>query len=215
MLWSEEFCYLHLPKTAGKSITKAFVNSWGRPLNGLVSLGQVKDLSGCNLNGVNLEVGGQHKNLVQAEKFFKQHGRALDDFDAIFVSIRNPYDRMVSNYHFMRENYKYHRDRVNFKLAHECDFDEFCESVTLGDQKNWMELNGVVPDNLRIIRFENIERDLKDVATEFGFQIKEIPHLNSSTHSVWHSYITPRSEKKIFERFNYFFANGYYERFVF
>jgi hypothetical protein len=48
MLWTDDFLFLHIPKTAGKSLTKAFVQSLGRPMTCIVSKGQQMHLLGNN-----------------------------------------------------------------------------------------------------------------------------------------------------------------------
>jgi len=44
MLWTDDFLFLHIPKTAGKSLTKAFVQTLGRPMTCIVSKGQQRHL---------------------------------------------------------------------------------------------------------------------------------------------------------------------------
>ncbi|MBX2882270.1 MAG: sulfotransferase domain-containing protein [Granulosicoccus sp.] len=215
MLWCNDYCFVHYPKTAGKSLTRFFVKAWERPINGFISKGQVKELADCELEKTNIVVGRGHENLVESQQIIKEDGKDIHAMKAIFVCIRNPYDLMVSNYHFMRETYKNNKDKANFIVAHNNDFDTFCEEVGVSSPRNWMELDGKQPANLQVIRFESLNADLIANAEKYGYAAPEIDHLNSSKRGHYSEYMTSRSEKAIYEKFEYFFAQGYYERELF
>lgn len=212
MLWCNDYCFVHYPKTAGKSLTRFFVKAWDRPINGFISKGQVRELEDCELEKTNIVVGRGHENLVESRRIIEDDGKDILAMKAIFVCIRNPYDLMVSNYHFMRETYKNNKDKANFIVAHNSDFDTFCEEVGMTSPRMWMELDGVQPDNLEVIRFETLNADLIANAEKYGYAAPEIDHLNSSKRGHYSEYVTPRSEKAIYEKFEYLFEKGYYER---
>lgn len=217
MLWCNDYCFVHYPKTAGKSLTRFFVKSWKakegvQPVSGFISRGQVRELSDCALEETEIQVGRGHENLEESRRIITEAGLDITAMEAIFVCIRNPYDLMVSNYHFMRETYKNNRDKENFIIAHTNDFDSFCEKVGVSCPSKWMELDGAQPDNLHVIRFETLNADLISSAEQYGFRTPEIDHLNSSKRGHYSDYISARSEKAIFEKLGYFFEQGYYER---
>lgn len=212
MLWCNDYCFVHYPKTAGKSLTRFFVKAWERPINGFISKGQVRELADCELEKTNIVVGRGHENLLESQQIIKEDGKDIHAMKAVFVCIRNPYDLMVSNYHFMRETYKNNKDKENFIVAHNSDFDTFCEEVGMASPRNWMELDGKQPANLQVIRFESLNDDLIATAEKFGYAAPEIDHLNSSKRGHYSEYVTARSEKAIYDKFEYFFEQGYYER---
>jgi len=72
--------------------------------------------------------------------------------------------------------------------------------------------DGSMPAHLDFIRFEQLEDDLSALAERLGFSIEGIPHLNATKHGHFSEYLTPRSEAAIYERFEYFFEVGKYER---
>jgi len=212
MLWCKDYCFVHYPKTAGKSLTRFFVKAWERPISGFISKGQVRELADCDLDTTDIKVGRGHENLAEASQIISQAGADIHTMKAVFVCIRNPYDLMVSNYHFMRETYKNNKDKVNFIVAHNSDFDTFCEEVGMSSPRNWMEIEHAQPANLDIIRFETLNDDLIAKAKKYGYAAPGIDHLNSSRRGHYSQYISARSEQAIYEKFDYFFEKGYYDR---
>ncbi len=212
MLWCEDYLFVHYPKTAGKTLTRFFLQAWPRPIAGYISKGQVSELAGCELEKTGIVVGRGHENLTQSARIIADEGRDVRQMKAIFCCIRNPYDLMVSNYHFMRQTYKENNDRPNFVIAHENNFVDYCEKVGVSTPRNWMTLNGEQPENLQIICFENLADDLSRYADQFGFNMPQLSHLNASARAHYSEYMCERAEKAIAEKFAYWFDKGYYQR---
>lgn len=212
MIWSEDFCFVHYPKTAGKTLTQFFVKAWDAPVSGFVSPGQINELKDCELEKHAIEVGRGHENLEEAAQLIGEAGRDLLKMRAIFCCIRNPYDLMVSNYHFMRQTYKHNTHRPNFVVAHENNFTDFCEKVGAATPAKWMELDGEQPANLEIIRFESMADDLNRLAEKYAFDAPPLAHLNASKRAHYSEYMNPRAEAAVFKKFRYWFDLGYYPR---
>jgi hypothetical protein len=212
LIYTHEFLQLHYPKTAGKSLTRFFIEVWKRPVFGLISKGQFGDMDGLDLSGVDLQVGRGHENLDQSAEILRGKGIDIEKLRGIFVCIRNPYDLMVSNYFFMRRTYRNNRDRRNFELAATLPFEDYCVRSTMASPEKWMLYQGSLPAALRIIRFESLADDLRRYAEEFAFPMAAIPHINATNHEPYLTYITPRAEKAIAKQFDWIFSNGYYER---
>jgi hypothetical protein len=188
------------------------VQAWPRPISGFISKGQVNELADCELEKTGIVVGRGHENLRQSQEIVAAAGGDILKMKGIFCCIRNPYDLMVSNYHFMRQTYEANSQRPNFVIAHENDFVNFCEKVGVSTPMNWMALDGKQPDNLQIIRFEQMNDDLNMYAEKFGFDMPVLGHLNASKRAHYSEYLCDRSEKAIAEKFSYWFDEGYYER---
>ena len=214
MLWCDDFCFVHYPKTAGKTLTRFFVKAWPHPIAGYVSRGQLDELADCGLEKTGIVVGRGHENLADSERIIAEAGGDIRRMKGIFCAIRNPYDLMVSNYHFMRKEYRWkaNRERPNFVIAHENGFADFCEKVSVSSPRGWMELDGAQPENLQIIRFETLNADMLAYAEKFGYAAPTIDHLNASTRAHYGEYVCERSERAIAEKLAYFFEQGYYER---
>lgn len=213
MLFNDEFVFLHYPRSAGKSLTRYMIEAWRGPIHGLVSKGQMKELADVVRPDVFLEGTGAHQNLRRARAVLAERGRNINDFRAVFVGVRNPYDMAVSRYCFMRRTYPWNKDRSTFRMAHELPFEEFWLSyrANLGDA--FLTIDGRVLENQRFIRFETLEEDLEVIAEEYGFKSATLGHLNGTPHGHYLSYIrTPRCEQAIYERFRYLFDSGLYPR---
>lgn len=215
MLWCEDYLFVHYPKTAGKTLTRFFVQAWPRPIAGYISRGQVNELADCELEKTGILVGRGHENLSRSFEIVAEAGADAHAMKAIFCCIRNPYDLMVSNYHFMKETFKANSDRPNFIIANENDFVDYCEMVGVTSPRNWMTVDGKQPDNLQIIRFEHMQADLARYSEKFGFVMPELGHLNASSRAHYSEYMCERSERAIAEKFSYWFDEGYYEREMF
>jgi len=213
MLWCEDYCFVHYPKTAGKTLSRFFVQAWkNKKLAGFISPGQVDELADLELEKTGIVVGRGHENLKESAQIIRDAGYDIEAMKAVFVCIRNPYDLMVSNYHFMKETYKNNQDKKNFIIANECEFPEYCEKVGVSTPANWMTIDGEAPANLQIIRFEQLNADLRRYATEHGFPVPPLDHLNSSKRGHYSDYMCPRSEQAVYDKFTFIFENGFYER---
>jgi len=214
MLWCEDYCFVHYPKTAGKTLTRFFVKAWPHPIAGFISRGQVNELADCELEKTGIVVGRGHENLADSKRIIAEAGGDIRAMKGVFCAIRNPYDLMVSNYHFMRKEFRWkaNKARENFIIAAENDFVDFCEKVTVSSPSGWMELDGEQPANLQIIRFEHLNDDLMMYAERFGYATPTLDHLNASSRAHYSEYVCERSEEAIAEKFEYFFDKGYYER---
>lgn len=212
MIYNEDFLFLHYPKTAGKSLTRFFIEAWKRPIEGLISRGQFSDLKDLDLTDVDLQAGRGHENFVQSSEILREKGKDIEKLRAIFVCIRNPYDLMVSNYFFMRQTYKNNRQKRNFELAATVPFEQYCVRCTMASPERWMTYRGKIFQTLRIVRFEQLTDDLRQYSTEFGFSMAYVPHLNATNHKHYLSYITPAAEEAIYKHFRFMFDNGYYQR---
>jgi len=211
MIWNQRFLFLHIPKTAGKSLTKFFVGSWERPIHGIVSRGQFRELADCDQTGLHLIEGSGHEDMTAARSLLLTQNLHIEKLDTIIVCIRNPYDLMVSNYFFMRESYA--RNRLDrFAIAVENSFEDFCIKTAMASPRDWMVLDGNEPANLRILRFETLDQDLVALCREFGCRVADLPHLNKGNRGHYRSYLTPICEQRIYEQYHYLFDRGFYQR---
>ena len=213
MLINSDFAFIHYPKTAGKSLTRYFIEAWDDPIFGLVSAGQLREVSSVMRSGVTLAVARGHENMRRTSLILREKGRKIEDLRAIFVCLRNPYDIAVSTYFFMRDTFSENKNNVRFKMAMEMSFENFwCNDPSAAGPERWLTLNGKVLENQRFIRFESMQEDLEIFENEFDFRTATLPHLNPSRRGHYVQYMNTRAEEAIYQRFRYLFDAGYYHR---
>ena len=187
-----EAIFFWIPKCAGTSIYKILVahgcpeNLWDNPLApfvnaGLVTFGHV-DVPALVAAGV------IRRDYYQ---------RALK-----FAFVRNPFDRMVSLFFYLR--------RIQCPaLPTEVDFETFCRHVAKGDHPpvglyNYSGLNQCNPmsawlydrDGRLLVdelgRYENLPEDFARIANQLGLP-DTLPHENRGSHGPYREYYTRES----------------------
>ena len=68
--------------------------------------------------------GKRHETLIDAASFFTYRNMRLEQFEKIFVVMRNPYDLELSRYAYLRKNLPQDRGRAQ-DIALESDFSEY------------------------------------------------------------------------------------------
>ena len=167
--------FIHIPKNAGTSIEKYFVN-------GSVRIQPEK-----------------HADIYEIKKKFKN---SYNNYRK-FTIIRNPYDKMVSWYFYLKRNLGENYNIIEFnkwikdpsKFWHADDPISF-----LKPQCKWID------DNVVLLKFENLNKELNE------FFNKEINLLitNKSNHKYYLEYYNQESldiiynrYKEDFKKFNY------------
>ena len=140
------------------------IEAWRGPIHGLVTQRQTKELEDVMRPDVFLEAVGAHQTVSQAKAILAVRGKRIEDFRAVFVGVRDPYDMAVSRYFFMRRTYQWNQDRPTFRMAHELPFEDFWSTyrANLGDA--FLTIDGAVLENQRFIRFETLQEDLDAIS---------------------------------------------------
>jgi hypothetical protein len=145
------------------------------------------------------------------------------DFDAYFsfAFVRNPYDRVVSAYHYLMQGGKNEGDK-KFRDKYLLEYKNFSDFVMRGLSKpeilKWWhfmhQFYFVVNNEGNIIvdyigRFENINEDFEFVAQNLGL-VKSLPNLNKSNRKEYEQFYTKELSdivysiyEKDFEYFGY------------
>lgn len=151
--------FVHIPKTGGMSIQKWLLD---------------------NTNSY-VTKGSKHYTLQGLEE---KYGK----FDFSFATVRNPWDWCVSWYFFKRDRalrrINNPKNKGKFSLEYnqkvledfEKGFDYFIETTTLQPQ------NTRIQEISSVLKLENIQEDIKDIANKFNIDAK-IPVVNLSNRS--------------------------------
>ena len=236
MIFNRNLLFLHPPKTAGMSTSLYLMQVLSAP----VYVSQPVWDESLPAGVVHL-LGKRHETLAECREIVARHGFDLLRFPIVLATIRNPYDLEVSRWAYLRQARPWERGPEQ-DLALACDFDEFAvqneqrggswatdalaplgldpfDAVSDGrpypnELKDFFTLDGRIPDNLRIMRFERLVPDLHEAVASVGIDGRsvEFPWVNTSRHARYTSYYTRRAEEAVYRRYRWAFDEGFYPR---
>lgn len=224
MLFTQDILFIHVPKMAGMSITRFLLNN----LRGDIHLYLPRRAFDHAMRTVEFDdvrdrleliEGTRHEDLHHAREKLAQRGIELSSFKLIVAPIRNPYDLEISHFEHLRSRHAKQAIRLN-PAQRDCldrrDFAQFVEIFPFfkrapDEIRRFWTLNGTRPDNLRMIRFENLAEELLDAVAPYSLVRKDLAHVNrSSRKAPVEGYLTPSIEAAIYRKYNYLF--DFYER---
>ncbi len=164
MIFCRELLFVHVPKTGGMSVSKCLLNVLSPPVYYSRPAGSAR----TNLPGIVEIPGIRHESLAEAKEVVARHGFELARFPLIVAAIRNPYALEVSRYAYLQIGNIWDKGH-NQDRALTANFETF--AVTSHDHggrtrplQSYFEIEGHMPANLRILRCENLEDDLRSSA---------------------------------------------------
>jgi hypothetical protein len=176
----EDVVFIHITKNAGTSLTRCF------DFNPVIETKNLlKHYTASNI----LEIIGQKK----WEDAYK------------FTIVRNPWDRMLS-YYFFRKT----KQKKEF-LTHDFTFEQLLiyldDNKLLGDQKqlgrlqfDWLSIDGVNIDLNQILRFENLNEDIKLLAKNIDVVDYTFEKINASDRDSDYKFYYNKNTKSIIEK---------------
>lgn len=179
-----KFIFIHIPKTGGTSIERALNID---PVN----------LSVDNLTGFLHNFGWlQHCTLQEMELKFNIK---LNNF-LKFTVIRNPWDRMVSNYFYSKR-----RDSKKYSTFNEFVFQP--KYANQYHQKHDLSQFDFVCDNQGKInidyfcRFENLQHDFNMICDKLEISRSQLPHTKKTNHKHYTEYYDDQTRQIVAERY--------------
>ena len=180
------FVFIHIPKTGGSTIEKLF-NLYGH-----------ENAGDDNILNTDIMWGHGTQHLAYT-KLLLEVSRDISNYFS-FAFVRNPWDRMVSEYfwrrryskrlhrrnlnQFVRRIHKYRWCTEHFQPQSEfvCDKDENCRVDFIG-------------------RFENLQEDFNIVCDKVGISRQELPHKNKSKHKHYTEYYDEETRQIVAEKY--------------
>ena len=175
------FIFIHIPKNAGTSIRNSF-----------------------ELEGYDQKVAKKRYPHDPSSKIRKYCGEESWNTFFKFAIVRNPYDRLVSYYHFHKSpQYNYPARANTFK---------FNEWIDRGLDSNMRKTQTwYLDENIDYIgRYENLHLDWEIICDNIGIEPYKLPNYNVSNHKEWEMYYNKDTKKVVnkifqddFEQFRY------------
>jgi hypothetical protein len=190
----KEFIFIHIPKTAGQSITRALAPYADKPGNS-----PFRRL----LSHLPVPEHPERAWLRAHDKAswlrLKLPRRIFDGYHK-FAVVRNPYDYAVSYYHFLhgsRESRR-HRDSLAWSFADFLGYLATKNRISGIAQSSWVtDRRGMLIVN-ELLRFETLEADFARLCARLGITA-ELPHLNRSDRGSYRDMYGPQ-EREIADR---------------
>lgn len=187
-----DFAFQHINRTGGLSVKRA-----------------IRTLVGDSDKG-SKPIIDAHRTMVDRldEIRLLYSGVGIDNL-SMYVNIRNPFGRIVSIYSFRKQRRNEYLDRGFKWFFHNV----YMKSPTVPDGSiDGFILNksGKVPENLVIIRFEEIEDVWPDIIYKhFGKKVDQFPHINFSDHNRPITYFNKDMIKKVLKKEDWVVRNYY------
>ena len=213
MIYNDRFLFLHVPKTGGMAISDALLQSLQDPVRYVVPEGHAKETK----YGESIITGKRHETLKGARQFFKQAGQPdrLDQFECILAMVRDPYDIEISRFHYLQKGHLWDKGPAQ-DLAMAGDFDTFVINSTWWFKiEDFFLLDGKIPQNLSIVRFENFTAQIPARFARFFKSPLSFSPQNRSTRDNAKEYINSRNEIFIYKKYRWLFDKGFYDRLIF
>lgn len=215
MIFNHELCYLHFPKTGGIALSKELV----KKLKGQVYYSVPNGHEITKGNEILIE-GLRHENYSQAEQLLVDNNfkKRLKDFRCLLLVIRNPYTYIISRYNYLNLNKPWDYGKAA-QVARQSTFKDFLIKMPFNYKLETFikDEEGTIPDNLTLVKFENLKDDLNEHIGAYLYEKIELAHkLNVSKKASVSDYITDQeTEEMVYEKFSYLFDAGYYDRMKF
>lgn len=213
MIWNDKILFIHTPKTAGMSMTTMLLES----LQGSVFVtGPFERKTEGNIGYL---PGSRHETLVDAQSFFTYRNMDIAAFERMFAVMRNPYDLELSRYAYLRQGLPQDKGPAQ-DIAMAEPFKEYLKKAPFFGMKPpklhyYFTFNGVLPDNLVVLKFENLAADIETYLAPYLKDKFKLPFDNVSKHKKYQEVYDTESEQLVFERNRWFFEKGFYAREVF
>lgn len=213
----DNFIFVHIPKTGGGSIKNHLIYANNDNRKSLKYPTKTK-------KGKLKKIYHGFLSHYTDEKLVSQN--LINDFDSYykFTSIRNPWERMVSLYHFRIQGADNNKDKntLNSKLVQKRVYDSkdpvgkpitlnsnisFAEWISnhskyLDHEENTCYLDYFdVKKMNKLIRYENLSQDFSEVCSDLNLKKDNLLHIHASKHKKYQDYYNNELKDVVYNLF--------------
>lgn len=176
--------FIHIPKTGGTTIEQLFNIKWTED-----------NLLSTSYQG---DVAPQHFNVAQLQK--ARPNKWVQYYKFTFV--RNPWDRLVSTYHW------FNRGCTTFELFVKYVYSmlkEHKDDILKVPNYRSMGFDHLVPqhefvtEGVNVFRFEEFAQGVSSLMAKFDLPIERYSHANSTKHAHYSTYYSAETQQMVAE----------------
>ncbi len=184
------FIFIHIPKTGGTSLAEPSYQGGKGVLSGLLGENDYAQAGHIRAVGLKQRMGEQWDN------YFK------------FAFVRNPWDRMVSLYHYFLQDPEKQASDIGKRIA-ACDsFTDFCAKL------DELELDAHFDEQISYLidfqgnmlvdyvgRYETLAQDYKGICSKLALPVMSLPHYRQSSHHHYLQYYDDQAKNAVARRY--------------
>ncbi|PTV96363.1 sulfotransferase family protein [Rhodobacter aestuarii] len=185
------YIFVHIPKTGGTALAEVLE---ARAMADDILVGDTPKARRRKGRLKGMETAGRlwkHTTLAEGVGLYTE-AQARDWFT--FALVRNPWDRMVSYYHWLRAQSFAH---PAVGLAQDLDFTAFVlhpeigASIAASPYGSYLRLANGCEAATAFIRLEHFAEDVAPLEAHLGFTLAPLPRVNASARAAdWRGYYT-------------------------
>jgi hypothetical protein len=218
MVFNQNVLFIHLGKTGGMSVTDYLCNTLKPPVYHVLPQSHLENSKPL---GYEQRIpGNRHGSLSVAQEIIATYNLKLADFNLIFVIARNPFDLDFSYFKHLRKPHVFKRLSENPKNKNLLDaamgnYEAFTQRDFvhyIGMLSAFFEIDGKRPENLQIVKFEELATKVPELVRPYVVNDYTFPHRNkSSDNSVQPQKLSIKAIAAIKHKYYYLFQNFYPE----
>ena len=217
MVFNKDVLFIHLGKTGGMSVTDYLCNTLEPPDYHVLPQSHLENSK--PLGYEKMIPGNRHGSLSVAQGIVEQYDLKLSDFKLILIVVRNPYEMDFSYFKHLQKpkvrkrlgNNPKNKNLLDSALS---DYEAFAKKDFVhfnGKLSSYFEIEGRLPDNMHIVKFENFQVEIPHLIRPFTTKDYHFPHRNKSPEQILTTPLSDEALLSIRNKYEYICKNFYPE----
>jgi hypothetical protein len=215
MVFNKDVLFIHLGKTGGMSVTDYLCNTLKPPVYHVLPQSHLERSK--PLGYEQMIPGNRHGNLSVAQEIIAPYNLKLSDFRMILIVVRNPLDLHFSYFKHLAKPHVRFRLQNNPKNLERLEaalgtFEDFVLKQFVhyrGKLINYFEMEGKRPENLKIVRFEEMSLKIPELVRPYTINDYPFPHRNKSPEKKLSTPLGDEALLSIRNKYEYICKNFY------